>query len=196
MNKHLSEIIDSIESERRQLVESVTHLSQAQFDFRSSEDAWSIGEVLDHLDLTERGIAKLMKLSAMKSAKSGAQSDDIASDTAGENKWLTSLDHYKIETVTRKLKAIEQIVPRKGLAKNEVLSSLEGSRTELMEAIGAAAENCDFAETSFPHPFLGDFNLYQWVRFIGKHELRLLNQIETVKQSPKFPAPEQAVNQG
>ncbi len=186
MNKHLGEIVDSIEHERRDLFASVSELSQGQMDFRPAEDAWSIGENLDHLHLSEQGVTKLIKLSLSKAAKSDAAA---RTDDAGENAWLTSLDQYQIEKVTRKLKALEQIVPRAGIAKSEILEGLRRSRAELLEG-ARAAEGYDLAQISFPHPFLGAFNLYQWIRFVGKHELRHLNQIEAVKRAQDFPAPE------
>ena len=78
MNKHLGEIVDSIEHERRELLASVSDLAQRQMDFRPAEDAWSIGENLDHLHLSEQGVTKLIKLSLSKAAKSdaAARTDD------------------------------------------------------------------------------------------------------------------------
>lgn len=184
MNKQLGEIVNCIERERVQLFESVNDLSPQQINFRPATDAWTIAENLDHLHLSEREIVKLIKLSVMKAAKLDAP---VRGENASEDEWLTSLDRFRIETVTRKLKALERTTPRAGLTKDEVLESLRSSRAELIEAARAAA-SFDLARISYPHPFLGDFNLYQWVRFIGKHDLRHLNQIEAIKQAANFPA--------
>lgn len=183
MNKQLGEIVNCIEHERLQLFESVNDLSPQQINFRPATDAWTITENLDHLHLSERQIVKLIKLSVMKAASDAP----VHNKNASEDEWLTSLDRFGIETVTRKLKAMERITPRAGLTKDEVLESLRSSRAELIEAASAAA-SFDLARILYPHPFLGDFNLYQWVRFIGKHELRHLNQIEAIKQAANFPA--------
>jgi uncharacterized damage-inducible protein DinB len=181
MNKQITEILRFIEQERQKLIAGVENLSQTQFDFRPTDETWSVGEILDHLYLSESGVAKIIKMNVSRAAKSNAAPESAASD------WGTSLDQYKIENVTRKLKAMEQIVPRSRLAKNEILASLSRSRAELVEAAQAAADY-DFAQMDFPHPLLGALNLYQWVRFIGKHELRHLNQIEAVKLDANFPA--------
>ena len=186
MNKQITEILNFIEHERQQLIVGVENLSQTQFDFRPVEEAWSIGEILDHLHLSESGVAKIIKMNVSRAAKS-----DAAARAGNAGDWATSLDQYKIENATRKLKAMEQIVPRAKLKKDEILDSLKRSRVELVEAAHAAADY-DFAQMNFPHPLLGALNLYQWVRFIGKHELRHLNQIVAVTRDSNFPASEAA----
>ena len=186
MNKQITEILDFIERERQQLMAGVENLSQTQFDFRADKEVWSIGEILDHLYLSESGVAKIIKMNVSRAAKS-----DTVTQESGAGDWATSLDQYKIENATRKLKAMEQIVPRAGLLKNEILDSLSRSRAELVEAAQSAADY-DFAQMNFPHPLLGALNLYQWIRFIGKHELRHLNQIEAVKHDANFPSAERA----
>ncbi len=188
MNKHVVEIVECIERDRQHLLASVNDLSQGQLDFRSSDDTWSVGEVLNHLHLTELGIVKLIKLSVLKAEKSGVNNSH--GETDGRS-WLTSLDRFAIETPLKKFKAIERIVPRAGLQKDDLMSDLRRSRAELLDAVGATA-NFDFAQIGYPHPFLGEFNLYQWIRFVGKHELRHTNQIEAIKSATDFPAPESA----
>ncbi len=186
MNKHVVEIVECIERDRQHLLASVNDLSQGQLDFRSSDDTWSVGEVLNHLHLSELGIAKLIKLSVLKAEKSGVNNSQ---GETGERSWLTSLDLFAIETPSKKFKAMEQIVPRAGLQKDDLINDLRRSRAELLGAAEAAA-NFDFAQICYPHPFLGKFNLYQWIRFVGKHELRHTNQIEAIKRAPDFPAQE------
>jgi uncharacterized damage-inducible protein DinB len=181
VNQKLCEIVADTEEKRRALLESVRDWSQAQLDFRAQPDAWSAGEILHHLHLIEASITKLLAKQTIK-----AQQQNIGSDTS-DGSWLNSLDHMPIESRERKMKAPPYVAPQQGgLMKEELLALLRGSRAEFLATIERASDY-DLAQLTFPHPFLGDLNLYQWILFVGKHEARHTTQIVEVKACTDFP---------
>ncbi len=170
MNNKLREIIVEIEGTRRELIDTVADLAQVQLDIRSSPQSWSMGEVLDHLRLSESSVAKLITMSTERAKEKG-----LGPDLAGGSV-ISSLDHFRIEKPLRKVQSPPAVIPQSRIAKAELLEGLSISRAKLLEAVAAAAPY-NLHELRHPHPFLGELDLYQWIIFIGKHERRHIAQI-------------------
>jgi hypothetical protein len=87
------------------------------------------------------------------------------------------LDGRRIETGEEKLVAPEFVAPRTVLPRDEALAALVRSR-DLLTTVLAGMDGWALAEVAAPHPLLGPFNMYEWLLFVGKHELRHLAQLE------------------
>jgi hypothetical protein len=79
-----------------------------------------------------------------------------------------------------------QTSPQAGMAKDELLELLQRSRAQLLNIIAEAAK-FDLNQLSSPHPFLGEFNLYQWFLFTGAHEHRHRRQIRGILENLALP---------
>lgn len=184
LHQTLGEVVERVESDRALLLAASRELTQMQLDFQPAEDRWSIGENLDHLALVEKGIGRLI---SMKVAEAQKSEKPVAIETPSQ---LASLDAYDIPNNQRKIKVPDpKLAPRHGIAKDELFARLDASRNELRKSFAALAEY-DLAAHTFPHPVFGEINLYQWILFIGHHERRHLNQINSVLADPRFPAAE------
>jgi uncharacterized damage-inducible protein DinB len=181
MNNKLREIVEEIERQREKLLQVVAELSQQQLDFQPSPDSWSVGEVLHHLFLIEMQVSNL---AAQLLSRAFAQG--IGPDPEGDSSALRSLDHLREVTAQNKFKAIPQTAPRSGTGKKELLGLLESSREALHKVITDAAKY-DLNQLVFPHPYLGEFNLYQWFLFTGRHEQRHRGQIRGILENPAYP---------
>ena len=179
MNQKVQEILSEIESVRANLYAAANEFSQAQLDFKPSPDSWSIGEVLSHLNVVEKGLPRLYSMLLAKAAEAG-----LTPETEGS--WVKSLDEFKLEVVTQRMPAPERVLPQSGIAKNELIESLQQSRQALITAVSEAGDH-DYSAVKFPHPFFGEINFYQWILFVGKHEARHLSQIEKIKTAENFP---------
>lgn len=184
LHQTLGEVVERVESDRAMLLAASRNLTQAQLDFQPAEDRWSIGENLCHLALTEKGVGRLI---SMKVAQAQKAEKHVAIETPSQ---LTSLDAYDIPNNKRKMKVPDpKLTPRHGIAKDELFTRLDESRNALRTSFASLAEY-DLAAHTFPHPVFGEINLYQWILFIGHHERRHLNQINSVLADPRFPATE------
>ena len=179
MSPKVQEILNEIESVRANLYAAANEFSQGQLDFKPSLDSWSIGEVLSHLQVVEKGLPRLYVKLLGEAAAAGLQPETQIS-------WINSLDKFQLEVVTQKLPAPERVLPQFGIAKNELIASLQQSREALITAVSNAGDY-DYSAVKFPHPFFGEINFYQWILFVGKHEARHLSQIEKIKASEVFP---------
>ena len=173
MNKRLTEIVNLLEESRSALLGSVESLSQQQFDNKTDAESWSVGEILNHLHVTDTGVTRILNKQIQR-----AQNKGIGPDT-NEESIAHSLDQYDLTTVKKKIKAPKGFVPEHGNPKEEVLNLLKTSRSSLMETIGKSSD-FDLTQLEFPHPMIGKMNMYQWILFVDQHERRHTNQLKDV----------------
>ncbi len=180
MNNKLQEITTALTEHREALCQSVQDLSQAQLDFHPDSDNWSIGEILNHLAIVEGFITQLGGNLLQKAVEMG-----LGADTSNDSV-IHCLDQFEIERPKERANAPAPVLPKAGNPKAELLAALGNTRKGLLD-IMEKASNYDLKQLIAPHPFLGDFNLYQWFLLVGKHEQRHTGQIAKVKATTGFP---------
>ncbi len=173
MNARLLEILSETEGARARLLAFTTALPESAFSARGAAGGWSVGEVLHHLCRMEELVTSLISRQAARGREKG-----IGPDRGGDS-LLHSLDSFSIETVSDRLTAPESVAPQPGLGKEELLAMLRDSRARLRKALEDSSD-VDLSRLQLPHPVLGRIDMYQWVLFIGKHEVRHLGQIERI----------------
>ncbi|MBM7647682.1 hypothetical protein JOC78_000603 [Bacillus ectoiniformans] len=155
-----------IEQVRQEVLNSVTGLTNSQLNWRPEENSWSIIQVLDHLYLMERAVAKGIV----------SQLNDDSSEAVEDKPIELTVDR------SVKVTAPSFVVPADGeMNVEEVKAKLAESRRSLIEIVnGSDAEALE--SKSYPHPVFGSLNLKQWVPFIGFHEKRHLDQMNEIKE--------------
>ncbi len=66
-----------------------------------------------------------------------------------------------------------------------LLEQFEAARNRSVQF--TSATEADLRNHFFPHPFLGQFDCYQWLLFIGTHCERHVRQMEEVRADAAFP---------
>jgi uncharacterized damage-inducible protein DinB len=175
-------ILGSVERDREALYASVADVPPESLDARPSPDAWSVGEVLDHLHRVEAGVAKLL---AVRVSKGRAAGTLLPARSETEEDLAAAIAHFEARTAAttgRRLVAPETVRPQAGRSREELLDALRASRAALLAAIADGAEY-DLTAVRHPHPALGDIDLREWILFLGRHERRHVAQIEAVKRA-------------
>jgi hypothetical protein len=167
----LREVVMALQEARSRLLDSVGSLSQADLDTSSSNGAWSIGEILHHLQLIEASVSRLLGRLLERAARDGLGPDPRTDSVLGR------LDQFDIEGALQKVVTPTAFIPQKGSAKKVLLEGLAASRAALLAVVEKAGA-FDLSQLSFPHPVLGRIDGYQWLLYVGQHELRHLHQIE------------------
>jgi uncharacterized damage-inducible protein DinB len=180
VNARLAGISAFLEDSRSRLVAAAAALRPEDTARRPLPDAWSVDEILTHLGLVEPGVAKLVAKSVRLSKASG-----LARETS-EEPVLHLLDERRIERAETRWVAPEFVEPRSVLPRDAALAALVRSRETLMAAI-AEVDGWALAEVVAPHPRLGPLNMYEWLVFLGKHELRHLAQLERTASAICYP---------
>ena len=153
------------------LVDEVSGLSPAQFQFRPAPGAWSIMEVVEHLTVAEPIYWRQLR-EAMKAAPSGQK--QLAKDV--DVLW------YGIDRTQR----------QKAVAAEEPKGQLRDLRTGLEAFRKLHAEMLEYARTTGEdlrsHVVEREgSDAYQWLLLISTHEQRHILQIREIKANPKFP---------
>lgn len=170
MHPRLAEIVDYLAESRAALVAAIADIPAERQDERVGEGVWTVGEVLDHLAIIERNVARLVERRAER-----ARTEGVAQD-ADSSSLLSMLDHYRIDSTERRLDAPEQVRPRAGATAATAIASLAESRRALLAAI-ERADGLDLSALRARHPILGELDLYAWLLLIGKHERRHVLQL-------------------
>ena len=151
---------------------NVARIPEQDRSRRPSADRWSVAEVLEHLAMVERGVAKLI-------AKRGRQtpSPDQAAATPLDD---TRIAHLRGRTQRREVP--DFVRPSGSMNFEAALRALEETRTSLrqatLDADPAALDGC-----THPHPVLGPITLRDWVHFVAHHEARHAAQVAEIAES-------------
>jgi hypothetical protein len=174
----LQEIWRENAATREALVVEVGGLSEAQLAFQPMPGKWSIGEILDHLSLAERSIARVASRVLQQAAGRGL---------IGEPGSMEPPPHrIDRETFDLPAGAPESVLPSPDRPLAHLLSSLGESRERLLE-VSSRADGRVVGNVTVRHFQLGELHFYQWLALEGAHESKHLAQIRRIKSHPQFP---------
>lgn len=172
MYKNLGEVYEALEKTREKFISTVESLPAEKQDWRENGEGWTIKEIVEHVSLVESGSLRIAQKLFGKAESAEIQSNEfppLPNDFFG-----------KLESVRdRKLQAPERIHPQGNQSIADSLAKLKEDRGVLQD-LRAKLEKLDASAPTFPHPALGDLNIYQWIIMLGFHERRHLMQIERI----------------
>lgn len=172
------EAIKHLEETRKNFLDSVKDLSEAQWKFKAATDRWSVAEVAEHIAVSEETLMgmvaeRIMKAPATPEKKEAAKGKDAR------------LRNQVVDRSTR-VQAPEMLKPTNRWATQaELVKSFNASRDKTINYIQTTQE--DLRSHFGPHPILGDLDAYQWITLISAHCARHTDQIKEVKADPNFP---------
>jgi hypothetical protein len=173
-----AKVIKSLMDSQKELLDAVEGLSDAQWSYKPSPLKWSVGEVAEHIALSEDLLF-------------GAVERALAAKPDPE--WETKTKD-KIEVLERILpnrvgraQAPEVIRPHAKMTRAEIIARFKESRSKTMKF--AEQTDLPLKAHTVEHPFriFGTLNAYQWLSYIPLHNIRHNKQIAEVKASAGFP---------
>jgi hypothetical protein len=176
MHPRLVEIAGYLEESRAVLLAAVAAIPEDRRAERASENAWTAGEVIDHLALVEDGVARLLERRAERGRAEGLGPDPETSSILG------CLDDRLMDRTQHRFQAHEVVRPRSGTDASVALASLAQSRLALVAAM-RHIDGLDLGALRARHPALGEIDLYQWLVMVAKHERRHAQQLEELRES-------------
>jgi DinB superfamily len=179
MHSRLAELMEYAATQRAELLAAVDDVPVTRRDAKPEPSAWSVAEILEHLYRVETGIARLLKRGAERARAEGAPLEQE------EGSLLGSLDAFRLTERSYVAAAPGPVLPRGDLTAAAGLAALADSRRALIDA-ASAASGLALGAITYPHPMLGALTLYQWILFVGQHELRHARQIQFI--SPQLRA--------
>jgi uncharacterized damage-inducible protein DinB len=165
-----------LEETRKNFIDSIKNVSDAQWTFKAGPDRWSIAETAEHITVSEGFIVQLIQEKILRGPKAAA---DVA-----------RIPDEKIITVitdrSRKATAPEMLTPTHRFPTREALiKEFEKSRQATIDFVKTTPE--DLRAWIAPHPAMKEIDAYQWVLLTSAHSARHTAQIQEVKMAPDYP---------
>lgn len=176
MHARLAETMDFVEEKRRELLKSFDGVPGEKLCLHANPGGWSVAEILEHLRIVESGVARLITKRVAKAREKGLGDEKSTSSV------MASFDSHAAKLDAGLIQAPDTVRPRADVDISEALEGLESSREALRAAV-VSANGLALGEIKHTHAILGELDLYQWLIFVGHHEVRHRKQIERTLQS-------------
>jgi hypothetical protein len=164
---------------RKQFLDSLRRLSEAQWKFKPAADRWSIAECAEHIAVSEDSIMGTIRERILKSPVADAAMRKQA-EGKDEKVIVALLDR------SQKAQAPGELRPTgKWKTRDEVVAAFKASRDRNIHYIDTTED--DLRAHVVPSPVLGPLDAFQFVLLLAAHTERHVEQIREVMADPKFP---------
>jgi uncharacterized damage-inducible protein DinB len=159
---------------RKQFLDAIEGLSEAQWNYKPDAKTWSIAEVAEHIAISEDTIGGMVE----KLAASPARQVDLKANDEAVMKGMVDR--------SKKFQAPEMLQPaRRWNNRKELAAHFKASRDKLIAYVDKTPD--DLRSRTAPHPVFKELDGYQWILVISTHCERHTMQILEVKSNPNFP---------
>ena len=173
MHPRLAEVLNYLDSERAELFEAVKLVPTELRNQPPGPDRWSVAQVLQHLVIIEKRIGMGMT-KWVGDAVAGGLGPELETSSV-----LNSLDLALIADRSRRRNAPDEVRPDGNLDAASAWTALEQTRAALRAGV-LPGDGLALGDVIQPHPVLGPINLYQWLLFVGSHEVRHTAQVREI----------------
>lgn len=172
-DRALSELYAS----RKQFLDSLAGLTEAQWNFKPAPGVWSIAECAEHIAATEDllldGLPKMMQSPADPGKRAEVKGKD-------ERVLKETLDR------SQKLKAPEMLAPKhRWPTQAALVEHFKQSRDSMLDYVRSSED--DLRDHFSEHPVFKTLDAYQFILLISAHCQRHTAQLNEVKQNPNYP---------
>jgi hypothetical protein len=166
-------ILSYYHSTRKQVIDAVSGLSEAQWNYKPADNKWSIRDVVEHLVLSEEAIPQFATAGLRKSAPKP--------ETKIEDEKFAAM----MKDRSKPAKAPEMLIPSgKWPTPAALIAEFQSRRDRNLAWLRGTQDPLRSTYTKFS---IGIVDTYQALLLVPAHTERHLAQIEEVKASPGFP---------
>ncbi len=173
--------LQNLAESRERLLHMAKGLSKEQLHYRPAPERWTVAECVEHIAIVEGRVLGRMQ-------KTLEEGPDPSKRSALEGREDTMFAVAVARMV--RLQAPEVLAPTGRWPDEQLWREFEATREQTREF--AASTQADLRRHFFPHPVLGELDLYQWLLLISAHCERHRAQSEEVMASPGFPRASEA----
>lgn len=166
--------VDHLERSRATVVGAVGRLSQEQWNFREAPGRWSVGEVVEHLALSEEVLFE--NVQQVMKAPAGQPGRDYK-----------AIDRMVLTVIPDRSNRASAAPPTVPTGRWKPGVALAQFRKQRDRTIGFLRRTPDLREHVTDSPLGQPMDAYQWLLFISAHTERHLLQIREVMAHPRFP---------
>ena len=175
-NAERKKAITEMKNTSKHLVTTIKGLSEAQLNFKSSPDSWSIAECTEHIAISENNIFGMLE-GALKTAADASKRADV--------KMTDEQILAMIVDRSNKVKTMEAFEPTGKFGNQEAtLKAFLEKRKANIKFVKTTEEDLRNRYQQLP---FGTIDAYQILLFMSAHTERHILQIEEVKANANFP---------
>lgn len=168
--------IEHLKNSQKDLLKTVKGLSESQLTFKSSPEAWSIAECVEHIAISESAFFGLMQKTLQEEADPSKRSELNFSDE--------QVAGFIVDRTT-KIKTQEPFEPKNNFGSYD--GSLKEFKTKRKANIAyVKSTKDDLRNHYYDFPF-GKVDTYQIILFLSGHSIRHTSQIKEVIANEIFP---------
>jgi hypothetical protein len=165
-----------LESTKQAVLDATAGLSDAQWNFKSAPDRWSVAQVTEHIAAAEDLLRGMIVDKVMATPVQPEGADVKATDDA-----VLAM----IPDRSHKAQAPEPLVPTNRFGSpQESLKHFIDSRQKTIDFLN---QHDDLRTHAADSPLGKKLDAYEWVLFVAAHSERHTKQILEVKADPNFP---------
>lgn len=169
-------LVQHLDRTSAKFLASVHGLSEAQWNFKSAPDKWSVAQCAEHIAAAESFIRGAIEKSlAGPAAKKAALKDAVKDDAVAA---------FTIDR-SRSFQAPEPIAPTNRFGSPE--AAVQAFQAERAKTTELAKTSTGLRNHTADHPGFGPLDAYGWVLFLSAHTERHTLQIEEIKSSDAYP---------
>ena len=170
--------MSELHATRKHFLDSLTGLSEAQWNFKPDANTWSIAECAEHIALSEDALLSLVQQKIMQSPPDPSKKEEVK----GKDEMVLK----QVPDRSQKFKAPEFLVPaHRWPTQPALIEHFKESRDKLIEYVRTTQE--DLRSHFAPHPVMKTLDAYQWILLVSAHTARHTAQLNEVKANPNFP---------
>jgi hypothetical protein len=167
MHPRISELLGYVDRQTAILKVAYESVPPDQRNIRANPDRWSPAEIVHHVAMVERRLAKRLA-SLIEQARAFPPETETTSA-------LSTNATGSVVDRTARFMTSEATEPR-DTDPTRVWDELMDARREVVSVI-QSGDGLALGSVTAPHPKLGGFNGYEWIAFIGSHAARHADQI-------------------
>ena len=174
----INEILAVNEAATGRFITEASTINDAQAAFRPTDDEWTIGEIVEHVNIVNGGFLRIthkLLRQAEADPKPAAEDLNLGGVIVNEN-----------GDQAPKFQAPEAVRPKGGVSIADAVTGIQQTISGFAE-IKTRLAAVDLSEQKFPHPVAGQLSGYQWLILLAEHSDRHLGQIQRVKAAAGFP---------
>ena len=171
-------VVELLEQTRDDLLAVVEPLSEAQWNYRPSDEAWSIHLIVEHLGRVEISLLGQVELAL------GQTASENWSDGVGTKDTLIV---ESLQDRSERRDAPGRAVPTGRVDRTEALEEFGRCRARSLEFAVTTDAPLRAHHLEHHRVMYGALDAYQWLLYIPMHHQRHLSQIAEVRATPGFP---------
>lgn len=176
--------LDRMERRKRDIERLLDSMSPAQRDFRPSEDAWSVAQVVDHVIRVERAV--------LEGARKPGVNRAMRINAAGQAKLFLVIGLGVRVRVPRKVGHVK--ADTKPIDVDDLRGRWTALRNEWREFVADFPGGRD-GEMAVRHPIAGPLSYRQALWFLDGHLRHHMRQIKRIRAARGFPLPPRELQQ-